>query len=1149
MNFMEEFQAPPTRFSPAAFWFWYGELTPQRMREQIRMMTEQGVYNGFMHARAYLKTPYLGKEWWEAVEACVDEGEKTGFYPWLYDEYAWPSGTAGSTFDYGFQAPSRTLAKGECNMSKSLKVHKYGSFAQLYRASEEKRKYVSLYRAFYKDGECWQPIREEQLDPEDDGRTEIMAFFLYIHPKFVDYLNKEPTKEFLQYTHEEYKARFAKYFGNRIPGVFFDEIFMIFNMPWTFGFPEEFEKCCGYDLLPVLYALGERGGEKERRIRIDYFRVVAKLYEECFFKQYSEWCKENCLEYTGHIEEWLCKHPGRQGHFFDNMRHLSIPGSVCHDYRYRFPRKITYREPKFSVSVARAYGKERAMSEALGGAGWGCSLQQFKRGINTICAMGSSMITLHGFYSECDSQGTQADWPNSFFFQNPYWRYFRHFASYIQRLCYMNSLGEPVVDVGLYYPIEEMQAETVAGGPTEEGMLLDSAFNGAMNTLIEHQIDVDMIDGHSIERADTAGGRLCVGSQRFCVILCPEAMRPSDKVKEKLVEFERNGGIVVYYEHGAGCRKDAVSYKELPRLLKRYMQPDVEVIRGAMDNLYVSHRKVQNRDVYFIANSVPRCRSVMLLLRERGGVSRLEPEDGTIKEIACEITGKGTLVDLELNEDGSCFLVVDSQSAPANQKLLVIREELSVPGIWEFLPVPSELTGKEQLEVNRTELKIPLAAFSSDIHPDGRQIRICNKPGEPGNCGRHLSRWKASWITRRPDWIDDAQKKILVFRKRLFLDEKPSAAGLCIAAVNEWTLWINGTFVADGKNGMDPVTVDITDYLRRGENLFAVKVCNQTPMGHFNLLSVEELPKGEMISLLVQAELTVNGKVKTLCTDSTWEVNDRVPDGWEQPGFLTEPVKMEASSYISFGDDVSGDIWMYAWERGCPPLLPWGDIPLFDGKISYPRKVCYSLTLPAGTALIREPELTGSMVQISVDGMNLPFEKGKCILRPDGQTHQLQIGMTVMGPAEGLHKPVTVEVIPFGTALSDWRLHGLKWYSGFARYTNRLKLDKKEGIYELALGKVGFQAEVFINGTFAGERIWEPYTLDVTNLLKDGDNEITVIASNSAAVERQYMLVDEGQALGWNRYWNYDNIQREGENLVSGLLGTVQLIRKEIEEK
>ena len=92
-----------------------------------------------------------------------------------------------------------------------------------------------------------------------------------------------------------------------------------------------------------------------------------------------------------------------------------VPGSDCHDYRYRYPRRITYCEPKYSVSVARIYGKERAMSEALGGAGWNCTMEEFKKGINTLAAMGTGMFILHGFYYECDHQGSQSDWPTSFF--------------------------------------------------------------------------------------------------------------------------------------------------------------------------------------------------------------------------------------------------------------------------------------------------------------------------------------------------------------------------------------------------------------------------------------------------------------------------------------------------------------------------------------------------------------------------------------------------------------------------------------------------------------------------------------------------------------------------------------------------------------
>ncbi len=53
------------------------------------MVNGKGVYGGFMHPRAYLKTPYLEDEWWDAVGVCVEESRKQGFAPWLYDdEYA-----------------------------------------------------------------------------------------------------------------------------------------------------------------------------------------------------------------------------------------------------------------------------------------------------------------------------------------------------------------------------------------------------------------------------------------------------------------------------------------------------------------------------------------------------------------------------------------------------------------------------------------------------------------------------------------------------------------------------------------------------------------------------------------------------------------------------------------------------------------------------------------------------------------------------------------------------------------------------------------------------------------------------------------------------------------------------------------------------
>ena len=179
-----------------------------------------------------------------------------------------------------------------------------------------------------------------------------------------------------------------------------------------------------------------------------------------------------------------------------------------------------------------------------------------------------------------------------------------------------------------------------------------------------------------------------------------------------------------------------------------------------------------------------------------------------------------------------------------------------------------------------------------------------------------------------------------------------------------------------------------------------------------------------------------------------------------------------------------------------------------------------------------------------IDGTPALFTEGICPLVPDGSVHRMQISVMANSENDGLQDGVLVEITPQRYALGDWRRHGLEWYSGFASYKNSFKISEKSGRYILDLGHVCHQAEVWINSKKVGERIWAPYKLDVTEFLKDGDNEIVVIVSNSAGVWHQFALVDEGEALGWNRYWNHDNIQRERDKLISGLIGPVKIIRQ-----
>jgi len=1136
MDFIKKMRSLPHEFSPAAFWFWYGDLDPERMREQIRLMTRQGVWNGFMHARAYLKTPYLGDGWWDAVDACVDEGKKTGFYPWLYDEYAWPSGTAGSIFAYGYQAFSPILAKGETNSAKYLIYKHYDNLAAYQKDQTE-----VPYRLFCGGPDAWKPV----LDLTE-AQGEIIAFFVRFSKTRVDYMKKETIRDFVDSTHEEYKKRYGEEFGKQIPGIFFDEIYMHpFHCPWTEAFPDRFLQLHGYDLLDHLPALVYAGGAKERQIRRDYFATVTNLYEEAFFQQISHWCTENHLQLTGHTEEWLHLHPNRQGNYFDTIRHLHIPGADCHDYRYRFPRRITYREPKFAVSVARANGKARAMSEALGGAGWNCPLQEFKRGINTLGAMGISMLILHGFHSECEGQGSQSDWPNSFFFQNPYWRYFHHFADYMNRICFMNAQGVPVVDVGLYYPIAEMQMERLSDGITPDGMALDEGFNAALVCLIENQIDTDMIDSRGLLSATVQDGRLRVGSQSFRLLVCPDTMEPSAALQTVLDAFVSDGGKLLYYRSGRPVHPEAIPADQLPQAVSTLFQPDVTVLRGAKNDLFVNHRMVENTHLYMIASTSSAPKHLTLLLRESGTVQKISPEDGSVSGVCSRICPKGTEVTLTLGPDEACWLLVSDKPALGEVQSSVL-EELAVGGRWEFLPLSKDCQGQAQLSAQCTQLRIPQAFFSSDLHPAAQQIRIQNTADTPGACGRHLSLWEANWITHRPAGIDNSCQKHLFFRRSFHLNGNATAARICIAAVNQWTLYVNGQLVSTCENGQEPTTVDIKNFLNPGENVIAIAVYNPTPLENYNLFTVEAFPKEILTSLLAQAEITAGGETMTLCTDKTWLVNIQTEPDWISPAFSPEGQEIDASAdQVWENPDYHEGDWLYAWERGRPPLSPWGDLPLFGKPLTYPQRVCYSITLPAGTARVFYPSLSGTEVSITLDGMPVTWTDGICACKPDGLPHNLQIRLTANRETDGLLEALRVEAVPFRTALCDWRLHGLAWYSGFARYRNKFHLNKKAGRYILQLWQTAFYCEVWVNGKPAGERVWEPYALDITDFLQDGGNDIAIIVANSAAVERQFMLVDEGMALGWNRYWNEDTIQREGDRMLSGLIGPVRLLWKQ----
>jgi hypothetical protein len=116
---------------------------------------------------------------------------------------------------------------------------------------------------------------------------------------------------------------------------------------------------------------------------------------------------------------------------------------------------------------------------------------------------------------------------------------------------------------------------------------------------------------------------------------------------------------------------------------------------------------------------------------------------------------------------------------------------------------------------------------------------------------------------------------------------------------------------------------------------------------------------------------------------------------------------------------------------------------------------------------------------------------------------------------EGLIKP------------GDWSLmEGLNSYSGGAWYRKNIILTGEQcgGRLAVDLGRVACSAELFVNGSSAGKRLFPPYSFEISSLVHEGVNKIEVLVYNTAA----------------NHYSTVPTRYRK--SLESGLIGPVKII-------
>lgn len=495
------------------FWSWNDHLEEDELRRQIRQMKSDGIGGFFMHARGGLHTEYMGKQWYDAVDACIDEAKKQNMNAWLYDENGWPSGFAGMK-----------LLEDE------------GNFAH-YITYEIKDHYDKDALAVYKlvDNDI------VRIYDNEDGIESFYCIYDKTNCTVVDILNKDIVRKFIDLTHQEYYKRFKQYHMNPMLGFFTDEPqYFRWDTAYTPVILEEYKKTYKHDILDILGALFIDCNQSYM-LRFRYWRLMNKLYTESFAKQIYDWCEEyNCM-LTGHVveEDTLFGQVCGTGGAMPFYEYEHIPGI---DWLGR--NKANHMICRQVSSVAMQLGKKQVLTETYGCAGWDVTPLELKWIAESQYVHGVNLMCEHLLPYSIRGQ-RKRDYPAFYSEHNPWHKYFKKFNDYFTTLGYMLSESKEVANTAIIHPIHSAYFVFDRKNEFKCTEELNNNFTELTETLSSKSITHHYLDESLMEKyVKVVGDKLIMGECEYSYIVIPKMANLDSSTVEILKEYIDNGGKI-----------------------------------------------------------------------------------------------------------------------------------------------------------------------------------------------------------------------------------------------------------------------------------------------------------------------------------------------------------------------------------------------------------------------------------------------------------------------------------------------------------------------------------------------------------------------------------------------------------------------------
>ena len=551
--------------APAVMWFTSGNISKKEMTYQLEGFRRAGIRDFFIHASNGTEGDYLGEHFFSMIDHALCEAKRLDMRFWIYDEYNWPSGIAGGqVLRDAPWARSRRLVK----MCETV-----GGGETLRMKLPSKERFDTIPLLFLCDGR----VADVRVDGEEiewrneSGTDRVLEIYLskwimglsfasfgseVVMPNVegcLDTLDPEAVDVFISKTHEEYKRRYGDDFGKYIMGAFSDEVTAYYEvrdederglpvLPWSRRFSERFRERCGYDIIP---RLGELMNKSDEKLLIDYWDTLGELFVNGFAGCVGNWCRNNGLLYTGHIdaEESLYYAVYGSGDPYEYYRQFDIPGIDTIFSYYRINDYSFNLAPKLASSAARFCGKERVLSETYTVSGWDIRLSDMKRIFNRLALCGISFVQFMGarynFMPGSDSAAMTNNW------QNPLFKHYGELTKYMSGVQHLVANTEYDANTLVFYPTTTVKATL---GPLPVDIYagdMNDTFTGIVNSLMNLHVGFEIGYEQVIDGAQLDGGVLKIAGSEYHTVVMPCTRYLRESTYLKLRDFARAGGRIV----------------------------------------------------------------------------------------------------------------------------------------------------------------------------------------------------------------------------------------------------------------------------------------------------------------------------------------------------------------------------------------------------------------------------------------------------------------------------------------------------------------------------------------------------------------------------------------------------------------------------